>query len=275
MDGPAYQREPTCAKALFAMKTEGSVYNQELAEILANPEFGIDEEARRRNLRAAKISATILTWSSVAIFFFAVIFSARSSSQYRLAGMQALLSLPWIGFLLFLRFPILRMFHTSKTQRYAYPSLDLPFIMSAGGVALASTSFGHLVSPGAAVAAAIFPGVLIGVIFIALIPLVRRKPGLWFFFMIFGIFYGGGAMVFGNAYYDHSPATPHWSRVVGKHEYHGKSTSYSLDLSPWLDSDDAESVTVSSGFYQAKIVGDPVEVLTRPGYFKIEWYTLQ
>jgi hypothetical protein len=254
------------------MKDDGSTYDRELAEILANPEFGIDEDARRRHLRAAKLSAMILTWLSIPAFFFAAYFS----DSYRLVSMLVMLSMPWIGLLLFLKFPVLRMFHTSKSQRYAYPSLDLPFIMSAGGVVFASSSFGHLISPAAAVAAAIFPGVLIGVTFISLIPLVRQNPGLWFFFMIFGIFYGGGTLVFGNAYFDQSKATPHWSKVVGKHVSHGsRSIIYDLDLSPWLDREETESVSVSSSFYQAKTVGDPIEVLTRPGLFKIEWYTLQ
>jgi len=254
------------------MKDDGSTYDRELAEILSNPEFGIDEDSRRRHLRAAKLSATILTWLTIPAFFFAAFFS----DSYPLVSMLVMLSLPWVGVLLFLKYPVLRMFHTSKSQRYAYPSLDLPFIMPAGGVALASPSFGHLISPAAAVAAAIFPGVLIGVIFIGLIPLVRRNPGLWFFFMVFGFFYGGGALVFGNAFFDRSKATPHWSRVVGKHVSHGsRSITYDLDLSPWLDREETETVSVSSSLYQAKTVGDPVEILTRPGLFKIEWCTLQ
>jgi hypothetical protein len=273
--GSASRCEPTYPKALFAMKDDGSTYDLELAEILSNPEFGVDEESRRQNLRAAKLSATILTWLTIPGLLFAMVFSALSLSQYRPAGMLVMLSLPWIGLLLLLKFPVLRMFHTSKTQRYAYPSLDVPFIIPAIGVFALSSTFGHPVSFEAVVYAAILPGLLIAGVFISLVPYIRRSPWLWLFFLVFGLFYGGGALVFGNAYFDRSPATPHWSKVVGKYVSHGKHTSYHLDLSPWLDGDETESVTVPANFYQAKNVGDPVEVLTRPGYFKIEWYTLR
>jgi hypothetical protein len=271
MHGPAFRREPIWEQDSLAMKDDGSTYDLELAEILANPEFGIDEESRRQNLRAAKWSVTILTWLTIAVFFLAVIFS---TAYWRLS-MLALLALPWIGLLLFLRFPVLRMFHGSRSRRCAYPSLDLTFAVSAFGVVSVGSVFGHLVSLWPVVYAAILPGLLVAGIFVGLVPYIRRSMLLWLFFLVFGLFYSGGAIVFANAYYDHSPVTLHWSKVVGKYVSHGKHTSYHLDLSPWLDGDETESVTVPANFYQAKNVGDPVGVLTRPGYLKIEWYTLR
>jgi hypothetical protein len=253
------------------MKDDGSTYDLELAEILSNPEFGVDEDERRQNLRAAKLSTTILAGSTIAVFFLAVIFS----TAYWRISMLALLAPPWIGLLLFLKFPVLRMFHGSRSRRCAYPSLDLPFVVSAFGVISVGSVFGHLVSLWPVVYAAILPGLLVAGVFVGLVPYIRRSVLLWLFFVVFGLFYSGGAIVFANAYYDHSPATLHWAKVVGKYVSHGKHTSYHLDLSPWLDSDETESVTVPSNFYQAKNVGDPVEVLTRPGFLKIQWYTLR
>jgi hypothetical protein len=81
----------------------------------------------------------------------------------------------------------------------------------------------------------------------------------------------GGLMVV-NGSQDVSSPSRHETSVIGKSTSHSKnSTSYHIQVMPWLPGQDAYAYTVSSLEYGRINYGDPCEVTTREGLFRFTW----
>lgn len=84
--------------------------------------------------------------------------------------------------------------------------------------------------------------------------------------------YSYGLLIYSNCHYDRSPAVAWHVAVTDKHESHGKTTTYYLQLSPWGKYTDGKQVTVSRVFYLAVNTQDSVGVLMNKGKWGIPWY---
>jgi len=84
--------------------------------------------------------------------------------------------------------------------------------------------------------------------------------------------YGYGATAMVDIQFDTSAGTVFAAPVLGKYAYHGRSSSYHLNLPPWGPRAQPDSVEVSSGTYDALNVGDQVCVTLHPGALNLAWY---
>jgi hypothetical protein len=85
--------------------------------------------------------------------------------------------------------------------------------------------------------------------------------------------YGYGAVAVVDIQFDSSAGTVFSAPVLGKYAYHGKSSSYHLNLPPWGPRTRADSVEVSSVIYDALKVGDTVCITLHPGVLNLAWYS--
>ena len=92
------------------------------------------------------------------------------------------------------------------------------------------------------------------------------------YLVVMAAIYSYGLLIYSNCHYDRSPAETWHVEVTGKHEHHGKSTTFYLELSPWGKYTDGKQVTVSGSFYRAVNAQDSVDVLLNKGKWGIPWY---
>jgi hypothetical protein len=74
---------------------------------------------------------------------------------------------------------------------------------------------------------------------------------------------------------DQGATSSYSAQVLGKHESHGRSTSYTLTLAPWGSQQQTSSVGVSSATYRAVVPGDEVCIQQHPGNLHIPWYRVE
>jgi hypothetical protein len=83
--------------------------------------------------------------------------------------------------------------------------------------------------------------------------------------------YGATAMI--DIQFDTSAGTVFTAPVLGKYAYHGRSSSYHLNLPPWGPRTQPDSVEVSHSTYDALNEGDTVCMTLHPGVLSLAWYT--
>jgi hypothetical protein len=99
-----------------------------------------------------------------------------------------------------------------------------------------------------------------------------KKAGAVAYVVFMVAIYSYGLLIYSNCHYDRSPAEAWRVQVTDKHESHGKTTTYYLQLSPWGKYADGKEVTVSRAFYLAVAAQDTVGVLLNKGKWGIPWY---
>ena len=82
----------------------------------------------------------------------------------------------------------------------------------------------------------------------------------------------GGFMVL-NGGQDLSSAVTHEVRVVNKHVSRGKSTSYRIWVTSWVDPDAVYKFETSRAGFDLIDINDPCVITTRSGLFDFEWIT--
>lgn len=92
--------------------------------------------------------------------------------------------------------------------------------------------------------------------------------------ILFAGFYGYGLTIAADELLDHGTVSPYRATVVGKHESHGRSTSYTLDLAPWGPVETANKIGVSASVYGRTDIGDQVCLNLHPGSLHVQWYSL-
>jgi hypothetical protein len=117
---------------------------------------------------------------------------------------------------------------------------------------------------------------LVGVLFCAgIYSAARKNPQFWG--AMIGMLFIAGAYGFGLAAAadtipDHATPASYSVTVENKHETHGRSTSYYLDLGPWGPMQGANSLSVSYSTYEGTSIGDQVCLDLRPGVLRVQWY---
>lgn len=102
-----------------------------------------------------------------------------------------------------------------------------------------------------------------------------KKPWLLPLVMLpFMAAYGVGLLALGDTMWDNAPVQVFQTSITGKHESHGRSTTYEVYLAPWGDTAGESSIRVSRGYYAAVQRGDRVCVRLHPGRFGLRWMQL-
>lgn len=84
--------------------------------------------------------------------------------------------------------------------------------------------------------------------------------------------YGWGLAATADAVLDKSTPESYATTVQDKHESHGRSTSYYLDLAPWGPIQGLNDVSVSRTTYEGAFIGELVCLELRRGVLHVEWY---
>jgi hypothetical protein len=101
----------------------------------------------------------------------------------------------------------------------------------------------------------------------------EAKKGAAIAYVVFMVaIYSYGLLIYTNCHYDRSRAETWRVAVTDKHESHGKTTTYYLQLSPWGKYEDGKEVTVGRAFYRSVNPQDSVGVLLNKGKWGIPWY---
>jgi hypothetical protein len=238
-----------------------------LAEISQNAKLGSTPEERLRALKQAKalkIAALIIAIAAAIGFNFA-------SAAYCLP-LAIVVALVPISMLLLMRHsPMLYAFFKEQAD----PRADLGFVLAVAGIGLAlSVKNFEFVSmeplfllaiPVALVYIAMLygPAIKNSALATALIPV-----------LFVSLPYSFGLAVVVNSLADTSKPTTYIVPVTGKHETHGKSTTYYLELTPWGPVEEPSKIRVSSGLYSNKQPGDSICLALHPGRLRAAWYHL-
>lgn len=103
----------------------------------------------------------------------------------------------------------------------------------------------------------------------------RRSTQMWgslFAMLLLGGLYGWGLAATADTVPDRATPETFATTVVDKHETHGRSTSYHLDLAPWGPEQEQNEVTVSHSAYDNASIGDSVCLELHPGVLHVQWY---
>jgi hypothetical protein len=84
--------------------------------------------------------------------------------------------------------------------------------------------------------------------------------------------YSFGTFVISNCLFDKSDPEIFNTTVVGKETSSGKSTTYYLTVEPWGPRTETEKVSVTKDEYEKTDKGDKVDIHLRPGLLKIPWF---
>jgi hypothetical protein len=106
----------------------------------------------------------------------------------------------------------------------------------------------------------------------------RRKPGLATpnMFMICVVacaaVYGYGATALADIQLDESAGAITPVEVTGKHEHHGRSTSYYVETEAWGPHKAGDSIEVPTSTYDAVEVGGKICIYVHPGTLGLPWF---
>jgi hypothetical protein len=125
----------------------------------------------------------------------------------------------------------------------------------------------------------VVPAAAAAVVFAPLAWLAMSRPGVvspWAMFLTLigcAAAYGYAATALVDIQFDTSAGTVFTVSVLGKYAYHGRSSSYHLNLPPWGPRTQPESVEVSPRTYDALNVGDTVCITLHPGVVNLPWFS--
>jgi hypothetical protein len=87
--------------------------------------------------------------------------------------------------------------------------------------------------------------------------------------------YSYNVLIFSNCAFDHQPSEISRVGIDGKHINRGKSTTYTLELSPWGRFTEGKNLIVPWSLYRSVQTGDSVNVYLHPGKWGIAWYEVK
>lgn len=153
------------------------------------------------------------------------------------------------------------------------PRAELVYVLMIAGFALLLHSSGlHLVQvqPLLLVAAPVAVACFLG--FAGAAHTTSTRTGIWIALAIFSCLYGFALSMVTDTLGDSRISATYRAEVLGKHESHGRSTSYTLTLAPWGPREQAENVGVSATIYRVLDIGDQACIEVHPGNLRIAWF---
>ena len=100
------------------------------------------------------------------------------------------------------------------------------------------------------------------------------RSGAWIVLAMFSCLYAFALSIVTDTIGDSRISATYRVEVLGKHESHGRSTSYTLTLAPWGPRDRAENVGVSSTTYEMLNIGDEACIEEHPGNLRVAWFRI-
>lgn len=103
---------------------------------------------------------------------------------------------------------------------------------------------------------------------------VRTPIQLRVYMSLFGLLLGYGAATQADVNFDASPGDPFRATVMDTHVSTGKSTSYTVKLSPWGPITSSNWQDVPHSIYHAVDAGDALCLRLHPGALNERWFTI-
>jgi hypothetical protein len=236
-----------------------------LEEIKRREDLGAKPEERLGALANAK---SIAIFASIAAVALALVLGFADPLLELPAGIS-LAAAPAVVFLLMRRSPLLYTIFKPKGD----PRPDLLFVLMASSFGFLLAVRGvHLVSW-----TSLLPSILsLAAVYLAPVLLGKPDPttlmGKVIACLFFAALYGYGVSVAVDASLDTRLPEPYRATVTGKHEYHGRSTTYTLYLAPWGPVEHSNRLNVTGTFYRATETGDQVCLDLYPGTLHVQWF---
>jgi hypothetical protein len=236
-----------------------------LEQIEQSQELGATPEERLAALNRAKQ----LNYGLTAVAIAGALGIWLGGASLRLPSAIVLALLPVVMIYLVRSGPLL--YAIFKPKRDPRTDLGIAFVACGFGLIFGDSSF-HFVEQLSLLEYA----ALVGVLFCAGIYSAARKNPQFWGAMIGMLFiagaYGYGLAAAADTFPDHATPANFSVTVENKHETHGRSTSYYLDLGPWGPMQEANSLSVSESTYDGASIGDQVCLDLRPGVLRVQWY---
>jgi hypothetical protein len=238
--------------------------------LLEDSRYGGSPEEREQNLKKARNISKIGTGAGLVLFFWFFLYP----QPYEVI-MLLLFVAPLVAVYITASFKGLMRLYTKKSS--PYPTLFMLIMFPIIGAGLNAFIRYDLYGFSAS-AWLVLAGTIALLSFVALAVLrevvaVEAQKGAAVAFLVCMIaIYSYGLLIYTNCRYDRSRAEAWRVAVTDKHETHGKTTTYYLQLSPWGKYTDGKEVTVSKAFYRAVNPQDSVGVLLSKGKWGIPWY---
>jgi len=246
--------------------------NEEQQAMLENEAFGASAEEREQHLKRARKVARIVNGAgivSAAWFFF-------MGRPYDIS-LFVLMLFPVLALAVLARFRGL--IRINPPQKSLYPNLTWSFLYPCLSLCLRAIIDFHIFRYNDVW----LPCILIAAMLLAALLLVRRgdfnyrkaKDYISIASISLLLFaYSYGLVISLNCEYDASQPERYTARVLDKHVTKGKSTTYTLNLSPWGPQQKEDQVDVSSRFYDKVSVNDEVLIRYKKGRFRIPWFII-
>jgi|HubBroStandDraft_5_1064220.scaffolds.fasta_scaffold15349_1 hypothetical protein len=103
---------------------------------------------------------------------------------------------------------------------------------------------------------------------------IQTPTQLVIYMSLFGLLLGYGAATQADLRLDGSPGVEYRATVMDLHESHGRTTSYTVELSPWGPIAGWSWQDVPRSIYQAVSAGDSLCVRLHPGALHERWFTI-
>jgi hypothetical protein len=236
-----------------------------LDQIEQSQELGATPEERLAALNKAKQLNYGLTVVAIA----GALSLALGGASLRLPSAIVLALLPIVLIYLVRQGPLLYAIFTPK--RDPRTDLGIAFVACGLGLIFGESSF-HFVEKASLLE---YAG-LVGLLFCSGIYSAARKNPQFWGAMISILFiagaYGYGLAAATDTIPDHAKPASYSATIENKHESHGRSTSYYLDLGPWGPMQVTNSLSVSESAYERASIGDQVCLDLRPGVLRVQWY---
>lgn len=238
---------------------------EELDNVLNNPELGKTEQERSEKLKKAKFLATSYNLGTIGVLLLTLV---RHTIYF---------------FPLMLLYPLLSLFiiRTSHGLIRLVASRTSPFANISRGVVISCTflialasSRNNLIGYAAFFLPFLLVSLVTGFVFLSVSntgPKKQEKITLIIALLIGGM-YGYGSVRLVNCAYDHSVEERYPATVVSHYTTRGKSTTYHLGLSAWGTLTESEEITVSRGLYERTDLGSMVTVHLKKGLLQIPWF---
>ena len=240
-------------------------YQEEMDQLLSDPELGASEEQRLSLLNRAKRWSMILNGLAIVSSLWVLI-----RPQPYTYAIWTSISLPLIA-LFSLRY-FNNVIKLNDKYQSAYPNVALAFIIPCLGLALRALSdfnilcWDHFWLPFLSFSLATF----ILVLFFA--QDVRNKSGQLILLFLFCTIYGYSTVILLNGVLDRSSPSTYRANVIEKRISKGKHTSYYLKISPWGPRKGQEEIDVGRSIYNRYDTGDSVQIIVKQGRFEIPWF---
>jgi len=247
-------------------------YQETVAEILHNPDFGGTVEERAAHLKRAHAIAWVLNGAGGLVSLWLLLAPDLVPEAYiwliaALAAMPPLAVLAVIlskGLYTIADIP-------QKGAKDAQPNLALFFLVPAVAIAARSLMDIDLLDWQQAALYAVAGGLPVGIV-AALVARSKQNHYSWIYLPVVACAWASAIVSNYDSLFDTAAPSVFQTQVLDRHKTTGKHESYHLKLGPWGPRTTAEDVSVAKGFYGMMSPGMTVCVQLHPGKLGVRWF---